>query len=178
MDRLFIAIDIPIDIKNKFIEIIEKLNSLNAKTVAIENIHITIKFIGETTKTNEILKALEKIKFKKFTISLKGVGVFSSIYTPRVFWVGIQENQEIKSLFNIVEENLKTLGIPKDEREFSPHVTLARFKKTPNIEKLKKTLETFNKEFGKFDVKEFVLYKSELTYPNPIYHSIRSFELI
>ncbi|MFN4244537.1 MAG: RNA 2',3'-cyclic phosphodiesterase [Brevinematia bacterium] len=178
MDRLFVAIDVPEEIKIKFSEISEKLSSLNAKVVPMENIHITLKFIGETTKTKEILGILDKITFKKFQICLKNVGVFPNTHAPRVFWVGIEKNQEMESLFKIIERSLENIEIPKEKREFSPHITLARFKTITNIQKLKEILKAYNKDFGEFDVKEFILYKSELAHPNPRYYPIKSFKLI
>ncbi len=178
MDRLFIAIDVPDNIKTKFLEITKKLNLLDAKTVPYENVHITLKFIGETTKTNDILNILESVKFSRFYILVKNAGVFPNIRNPRVFWVGIDESNEIKLLFNIIEEKLEKINILKDSRTFSPHITLARFKKPPNIQKLKLLLEESGKEFGQFLVEEFVLYKSELSYPNPKYYPIKSFRLL
>lgn len=178
MDRLFIAIDIPMDIKRKFVEIIKNLDYIKAKTVPLENIHITIKFIGETTKTNEIIQSLKEISFHQFDLEVEGVGLFGSIYYPKVFWVGMKENRDLFSLFNKIEDNLAKIGIPKDERDFSPHITLARFKAKTDARKLEDILERFNIYFGGFSVKEFVLYKSMLSHPNPKYYPIESFNLI
>ncbi len=169
MDRLFVAIEIPNNIKEDFADIIEQLEKIKAKTVPLKNIHLTIKFIGETDKTKIITENLQKIEFNKFEISLKGIGIFGNFYNPRVFWVGVEENKSLKNLFNLVEDTLQKLGIPKDEREFSPHITLARFKTKPNPQKLEEIINNSKKDFGVFKVESLVLFKSELSYPNPIY---------
>ncbi|MCX8028782.1 MAG: RNA 2',3'-cyclic phosphodiesterase [Brevinematales bacterium] len=178
MDRLFIAIDIPDNIKKLFSEITQNLNTLKAKTVPIENIHLTIKFIGETNKTNEIIECLKLVKQPNFIIFISSVGIFGNLYNPRVFWVGVERSDELKSLHQNIENKLLGLGISRDDREFSPHITLARFKIQPEIKKLEKLIEKYkNTTFGSFTVENFILYKSDLSNINPIYTKLGVFKI-
>lgn len=177
MDRLFVALDVPKHIKSKFSEILYKLDSLKAKTVPLENIHLTLKFIGETNKLKEICDSLEEVKFRKFTVSVSTVGIFGSVFSPKVFWVGVEKNENLKLLAEEVEKSLLRVGIPKDNRPFSPHITLARFKVKPDPEKLEVILKEYNINFGVFEVEGFVLYRSELLQPNPRYQPLKLFPL-
>lgn len=180
MDRLFIGIEIPEEIKKKFWFLAKELNNFRAKVVPYENIHLTIKFIGETDKTDLIINTLSNITFRVFNLSISGIGVFQNVYSPRVFWVGIDENKDLAEFFNIIEEKLyKDIGIPKDERPFSPHITLSRFKKpVHNSKRFIEFVEEYqNEKFGKFEVKEFVLFKSILKAPEPIYNIVKKFSL-
>ncbi|MGB9621913.1 MAG: RNA 2',3'-cyclic phosphodiesterase [Brevinematia bacterium] len=181
MDRLFIGIEIPEEVKRKFNFLLEKLDAFRSKVVPYENIHLTIKFIGETDKTNLILNTLSSIRFKSFSISIYSVGVFPNVYYPKVFWVGVKESKNLLDLFNLIDNKLLLdVGIPKDEREFSPHITLSRFKKPVNdLKKFIEFVEEYKSEsFGEFEVKEFVLFKSILKQPDPVYSVLEKFNLI
>lgn len=180
MDRLFVGIEIPDDIKKKFLFLMKELNTFRAKVVPYENVHLTIKFIGETEKTDLVVDALNDIVFESFYLSISGVGVFQSVYSPRVFWVGVEETEELLKFFNVIQEKLyRTVGIPKDERNFLPHITLSRFKKpVSNIKEFIKFIDEYqNEKFGKFEVREFVLFKSILKEPDPVYSVVKKFSL-
>ena len=178
VERLFIAIEIPREIKELFIPIADELRKAKGKIVPIENIHLTLKFIGETDMREDIIKVLSNCGMRKFVLKVKGVGVFPNVSRPRVFWVGIEENKELGELFSFVEDRLFSIGIPKDERPFSPHITLSRFKFSP-IHGLGRIINEYrNFDFGVCEVKEFFLFKSELREPNPIYTKLYSFPLV
>lgn len=177
MDRLFIAIDIPDEIKNRFVGILESLKRIGAKVVPTSNIHLTLKFIGETNKTQDVIKVLKDIQSNYFDLTISEVGVFGNLEHPRVFWVGVEDNEMLKNLHKNIESKLNLLGILKDEREFSPHITLARFKVRINPAKLRSILNENNKTFGSFRVDSFFLYKSILSQPDPIYQKLEMFKL-
>jgi 2'-5' RNA ligase len=178
VERLFIAVEIPQEIKELFVPITSELKKAKSKVVPMENIHLTLKFIGETYKRESIIKVLSNCSKKKFTLKLKGVGVFPNVSHPRVFWVGVEENKELEELFSFIEDSLFSIGIPKDERPFSPHVTLSRFKFSP-IHGLGKIIDEYkNFDFGTYEVREFFLFKSELREPSPIYTKLYSFPLV
>lgn len=177
MDRLFVAIDIPNEIKTKFVGIMESLEKIGAKVVPTTNIHLTLKFIGETERTKEIVEALKDVRLGSFDLVVSDVGIFGSIEYPRVFWVGVEKSSSLRELHNLVESRLNGLGIPRDEREFSPHITLARFKTRVNSTKLQSILKENSGTFGSFRVNSFVLYRSILSHPNPIYQRILEFHL-
>ncbi len=174
MERLFIAIEIPQEIKSNFQKLHRDLSLLkNSNVVPFENIHLTLKFIGETDKRKDILEILENVKFSRFEITLEKTGVFPNLYYPRVFWVGVRKNPELNNLFNLIENKLENLDIPKETRNFSPHITLCRFKGETNTKKLENLILDYEKTtFGTFEVQEVILFKSHLRSPHPLYEKI------
>lgn len=88
----------------------------------LENLHLTLVFIGETEKTEEIKAALDEIEFSSFEYKISGSGTFEK----GIFWAGIEENKKLRLLQEVVFEKLKNFGFEPEEREFVPHITLAR----------------------------------------------------
>jgi 2'-5' RNA ligase len=177
--RTFIALPLPEEIKNFLANIQDELKPLNldAKWVEPQNIHLTLKFLGEIKE--EKLPLIKKIMddlckdTENFKISLSYLGTFPPKGIPRVIWVGIEEGEkQTKDLAQKLEEKLKGIGIPKEKRPFSSHITLARLRSSKNtkslIEKLNKQ-EKFNKIFF---AQKINLYKSTLTPQGPIYEEI------
>lgn len=89
---------------------------------AKENLHLTLVFIGETEREDEIRLALSKIEFPAFEFKISGTGFFEK----GIFWAGTEENEKLRNLQKEVFEKLKNLGFEPEEREFVPHITLAR----------------------------------------------------
>ncbi len=87
-----------------------------------DNLHLTLVFIGETERENEIKTALDDIKFPSFDYEVSGCGTFEK----GIFWAGIRKNEKLSALQKEVFEKLKNLGFELDEREYVPHITLAR----------------------------------------------------
>ena len=87
-----------------------------------ENLHLTLVFIGETERTEEIESALSEIEFPTFSFKISGTGTFEK----KIFWAGTEENENLENLQKEVFEKLKSLGLEPEEREFVPHITLAR----------------------------------------------------
>ena len=111
--RTFIAVELPENIKNKIGELQAPLKRTNAfvSWVKPENIHITLKFLGEVPeeKINEVFSATEKalVGTRKFTMSLKGMGAFPDLRRPRVIWVGAGSGEkELSSLAERIEEEM------------------------------------------------------------------------
>jgi len=174
--RLFLAINIPSGIRKDLRNIAVGLNRFGKfKLVEADNIHITLKFLGEF-QPEEIIKPLEGINFKKFDTSLKGVGAFPNLDNTRVIWVGCDNGwRDIVSLHNMIEERLDGIN---PEKNFHPHATLARVSFTKD----KKGLRDFigknkGKEFGEYQVNSFELMSSELTRNGPKYEVVKSFGL-
>jgi len=177
--RCFIAIDI--DQKNileKILSIQKVLKETNAdlKLVEPQNIHLTLKFLGEISeeKVKKVIEAIKNIQFKSFKIVLKGLGVFPTIAHPRVLWIGITNGfKDASSIFIQLEDKLANLGFPKEERGFSPHLTIARVKSGKGKAELIKILEKFkNEEFGEISVEAVKLKRSVLISKGPIYSTI------
>jgi len=174
--RAFISINSPANISIDF----SKLKGIKFKAVDNKNIHLTLKFLGEITPKDaeEISNALNFIKnLKKFKISLKGVSAFPNENYVRVLWLGVAEgNKEICELQKRVDDALKFSFPP--EKDFVPHLTIARVKYVNNRESLKTFIEKYNDfEFLEFTVEKVSLMKSELRKEGPIYSEIKGFLL-
>lgn len=181
--RLFIAADLEPEIREKLVPVQQVLDRSGVKIVDNDNVHITLKFLGEVEdrRVEPIKEALRQIKFNSFDIHVKGVGFFPSPNHIKVAWVGVEEgNNEMSNLANQIDDKMKKVGFKKEKKKFVAHATLARIKKinAQEREKMLKDLEPYlNQEFGWMNVDNFTLKKSELTPKGPVYSDLEIFEL-
>ena len=162
--RVFVAVEIYKGEVLKKIRTFQKDVQINAKPTKIDQIHFTLKFLGEIdeVKYEQVKDVMEKISFSSFEISLKGVGGFPNLKNPRVIWIGIDKNgaEKLISIANEIETKLTSLGFEKDKK-FKPHLTIFRVKKKiSDISSIMKEYEAL--EFGtqiisKIKVKRSVL---------------------
>lgn len=182
--RAFIAIELSPDSIKCLASLEEQLKSSGAdvKWVKPENIHLTLKFLGEIDdKAREkITKIMEDIavKEKPFCIRLFSPGAFPKINLPRVIWIGIDKgDSQIKQIAKALEEEIAKVGIPKENRPFSSHITLGRVRSDLNREKLVKNLENLAsnspQDSPEFMVAKITLFKSTLTPRGPIYEVLK-----
>lgn len=167
--RLFIAIDIPEDVRRAITEVIHILKGLKSdiKWVKPENIHITLKFLGEVEeeRVEKIKEKLDSLSKWHTTFELKavGTGVFPDFSRPRVLWIGIKSDERLQSLYQDVNSELETLGFERENRSFKPHLTIGRVRSRSDIKETLKILRGFSsRDFGKISVKEILLMKSTL----------------
>ncbi|MCX7719912.1 MAG: RNA 2',3'-cyclic phosphodiesterase [Dictyoglomus thermophilum] len=173
--RLFIAIELEDSIKDHILSFQKELkNSVlgDVKWVERENFHLTIKFLGETPENliDDIKGILDETSyyFEPFYISLEGFGAFPSLKSPRVLWIGIEEGLGgLEKVFDFIEKRLVKKGFRKEDRPFSPHLTLGRVKDR-DVRILKDLL--FDKEVVL--VSSITLFESKLTPEGPIYTPI------
>ncbi len=162
MARLFISIDLPERIKDDISDLYMAIPG--AKWVGHLQLHLTLRFIGETDNLteNKIISVLSTVKVPPFEITIKGVGHFPPRKHPVVLWVGITENLELLRLQSKIEKALTSIGIAPDTRRFHPHITIARLKESP-IEKVALFI-TSNSLFSTepFAVSQYHLYSSFL----------------
>ncbi len=171
--RAFIAIPLPEEVKRAIHslgkELVEK--GLRLRLVRPEGIHCTIRFLGniEENQVDAISQAMEKAaeKTKSSRLSTAGLGVFPNPLRARVIWVGIEGDlAPINTIFNSLQDELEAIGFEREKRGFSPHLTIGRWKNPLNsAEKgiLQRVLEEHKSwRGGEFDVKEIVLYLSQL----------------
>ena len=135
--RLFIAIDVPDEIKEKAELVEQEIKSLQGSFTFVDKgaMHITLNFIGEVNEelAKNAIAALDKISFPPFTVSLKGLSYFSPSFI-RVVYIGVdQGKEELKRLFGLVGEALKNESVPYEHSNaeidyFTPHFTIARVK--------------------------------------------------
>lgn len=187
--RTFIAIELPQKIITALASIQQQLKNTQAdvKWVKPENIHLTLKFLGETDekKIEKIIQVVEDtVKENKiFSIRLSILGAFPKINFPRVIWVGIDKgDQEAKDIALVLEEKLEKIGVPKEKRLFSSHITIGRVRSGLQREKLVKELNILQEkglleEGLEFLAKKITLFKSTLTPKGPIYEILKEVSL-
>lgn len=173
MPRLFVAVEIPEAIKQKILTLQTKIPT--ARWVRPENMHITLRFIGEVepAQADAAESALGEVYGTPFRLALSGTGRFppGKRKAPRVLWLGIQGTQPLAALHDRVEAALRAADLPPgDNKPFKPHITLARLKAQKPVPAADQFLET-NADFsaGAFTVESFVLIESELTRDGPRY---------
>ncbi|MET1124286.1 MAG: RNA 2',3'-cyclic phosphodiesterase [Archaeoglobaceae archaeon] len=175
--RLFVAVDIGGDVREKLRKPLSEIAKLSGvKAVELENLHITLLFLGEVpeAKVPQITQRLSEISFEPFEIRIKGVGAFPNERSPRVVWAGVEDGGKLKRLADEVYDKLRRMGFRRD-KEFSAHVTLGRIKR--RNEEIKKFLEAYRDEdFGSMLVDRFKLKQSILRQQGPIYKDITVFE--
>jgi 2'-5' RNA ligase len=186
--RIFIAIELNEEMHNKLAAIQSKLKPAGAdvKWVEPQNIHLTLKFLGETPpeKIEKIKNTLDAIaaNTNTFNISLSQIGAFPNINSPRVIWVGIKDVGapcNVTLLASEIENELAKLGFPKEDRPFSAHLTLGRVRSPKDRERLKEQITssaTLWRDFA-MTVSTITLFQSTLTPKGPIYTALHKSNL-
>ncbi len=181
MKRLFVAVPVSEEVKEKIRPLFQLLKATGAdlNTVAPENLHFTLKFLGdvEESRIQEIVERLSARLGKKFTLRVQGLGTFPSLERINVVWAGVGSGDQ--ALLTLTKEVNQLLNyIRKDEREEIPHLTIARVKSGKNKDKVREIVER-NKAmvFGTMDVDKFLLYENELGTGGPVYRTIKEFIL-
>jgi 2'-5' RNA ligase len=183
--RTFIAIEIPKTVISKIRELQDAIKAYGFKIrwVRAENIHLTLKFLGdiEESKIVEIAEAVSKTAEEHSPISLKakGIGVFPGIKRPRVLWVGLAGQLEaLVKLQTTLDENSIVLDFPREKRPFRGHLTMGRIKDRIDVKKLGDALMAFRRfESETFTAGQIILYKSELTPSGAVYTKLVSVSL-
>lgn len=175
--RLFLAIDVPNSIREKVCEAqnFYKTLNLDAAWVKPANMHLTVKFLGDTP--SDLIPAIKDrmaqiAKFSPpFYLTLGDVGVFPNVSRPRVLWVGFEDREgQLDSLKIRVEKEMTSLGFPPDMQKPVAHLTLGRIKSGKNKDSLKKALLSAGRiDTDPFEVSSVRLIKSELTPKGSIY---------
>jgi 2'-5' RNA ligase len=149
------------------------------KIVEPDNIHITIRFLGDIRPNmiDEVFKIMQKVKFAPFVVKLFGLGAFPSPSYPRVLWAGITEGaSKVEDVFKQLELGLQRLDFASDKRGFSPHLTIARVRSGRNKELLAQFLtEEESHDFGEITINCLRLKSSELTPKGPIYTTLKEY---
>jgi len=174
--RAFIAIDINDTIKQAILSVQNNLRQSGAdvKWVETKNIHLTLKFLGDITRDD--IPAVEAVMAKAtnrpaFPISITDIGAFPDILFPQIIWAGVTENAgALTSIVENLNDGLKRLKIKKEDRPFSPHITIGRVKSNRNNNQLVAALEeNWLPKTASQTVDSLRLYESRLTSEGPIY---------
>jgi RNA 2',3'-cyclic 3'-phosphodiesterase len=175
--RLFVALDIDADIRVRIADFRNQMRQLapDVRWVGPETFHVTLQFLGETKKLTEIQNALRLVKGSPITLTFRDAGFFPTPKSPRVFWVGIESDQNLQALAKSIAEALQPLGFERDKGPFKPHLTLARAgsgrprpvpgeRSAPGFQQVRARVETMTPlEFGTMTAREFYLYESKLS---------------
>ena len=168
---------------HNIVEVQKKLleSGANIKLIERSSIHITVKFLGNITETQEevIINQLKGMNYDPIDITLTNIGVFQSINRISIIWVGIDKvaKKKIIEIATEIENRLENI-VESNDKEFSPHLTIARVKSVQNIDLLKEILhEVQSEEFGRDSITEIKLKKSFLTPSGPIYTDLYSVQL-
>jgi len=175
--RLFTAIDLPTDVLLRLERLLTALRpEALIKWSPLDNLHITIKFIGEwpEQRMDDLHAALMSIAPREpFPIELRELGWFPNERSPRVLWTGVHGGSALLELAQETEKRLVQLGIRREERPFSPHLTLARINSTVPLGRLKQRVREMQATaLGKFPVSRFALYRSQPGSNASIYHKL------
>jgi 2'-5' RNA ligase len=176
--RLFTGIAIPSNVLDNLERVLDELRPLAPlKWSPVENLHITTKFIGQYSEQRlpELKQALaELVPPPEFAITLARFGYFPNPHHPKTFFAGVQAGAALAELATKIENALVPLGVPREDRTYSPHLTLARIK-NENIRELREhiaKMTTF--DFGTFQASEFHLYLSEPAPRGSVYTRLAS----
>lgn len=184
MIRAFIAVELaPAAIANIASAIAELKPALPAvRWVAPANFHLTVKFLGdiEASQIDAIATTLEPVVtlFPRCTINAKGLGVFPTVRQPKIFWVGIV-GAELARLAATVDRALLPLGFSVEAREFTPHLTIGRWRQgEPKVSNLKVLLDRWREHnFGAMTIDRVILFHSELKPAGAVYTQLKLFKL-
>jgi RNA 2',3'-cyclic 3'-phosphodiesterase len=176
MKRLFAALKIQPDAEFlvKYGELKQELHHEPIKWVEDHNIHVTLKFFGETEERRipEISSVLQnRASFTpSFCLKLDGLGIFGSAYAPRVIWVGIEPFADLSSLMKNIHGDLKSIGFEPDRQNLVPHLTLGRIKYIRDKVIFNRTMARFKTiSSSPLTIRNMVLYESILRREGPEY---------
>lgn len=169
--RLFVAVDLPPDVKAAAGTVIERLRPVapEAKWVPEENLHVTIAFLGETPLVEEISAAVDSAaaSLRPFSSALNGLGTFPSARRARVVWLALDGEPGYGAVAAAVWRELRPLGFEPEGRAFAAHLTIARLRAPAPF-----TATTEVPSLG-FDVDALTLFRSRLARPAPTYEPVR-----
>lgn len=184
--RAFVAIPLPNEVTKYLAEIISDLKltfpDKSVKWVQPENIHLTLKFLGNISKST-LHFLFEKLKtenqFVPFNLSINKIGAFPSLYKPQVIWVGTSSHNTLSELAQFVEKSTPMVKNENDSKSFSPHLTIARL--SPGVKK--NHFDIIKQELYKrreinpisFTINHYCVYQSILTSKGPIYTELHKY---
>ena len=182
MNRLFIALNIPRDIKEKIIYLRNSavINPQDYRWETIEKLHLTLKFIGEVEDqfVVQIKNAISFIpNYKAFNCGLSKFGFFYSGKIPKILWLGLKINEEIFDLVKRLDEELVKFGITEEKRKFKPHLTIMRVRKKLNKNFIN-CFENCKLPETEFTANSVSLIKSELHSDSSRYTEIKNYTLM
>lgn len=184
MKRLFAAIKVEPD--PNFVKTFAELNSTlhyeRIKWVETENIHLTLKFFGETPEDliPGILSAMAVAAstVDPFLFSISDTGIFGSRYDPKVIWFGIKNCEPLLKLAANLNIGLEKAGWPGDRQNFVPHLTIGRIRQLRDKELFQRTIARFAHTYIQQQAAgKLTLFESILRREGPLYLEVASYKL-
>jgi RNA 2',3'-cyclic 3'-phosphodiesterase len=186
--RAFIAVEIPLEIKKAIAAEIANLHNgagHAVRWVAVENIHLTLKFLGEISPASVVLLSqmlqAECNQHTPFDITVSGLGCFPSSHRPRIIWIGLNVPPELNRLQHKLEAATARMGYTVEDKPFSPHLTIGRVREQAvpaDLNNIHSALEKLHVgSLGTFTAQAVHLFKSDLKPAGPVYTSLFSARL-
>jgi 2'-5' RNA ligase len=179
MIRLFCAIELPENLRDRLIALGGGMPG--ARWVPEENLHVTLRFIGEVPESafDDIAAALSGVSAPAFDLTVAGVGHFEQSRRPTLLWAGIENGQTLVQLHDRIESALRRVGLKGEDRHFAPHITLARLDRDVARDRVAAFIAA-NSLFraAPFRVEHFTLFSSVLGRSGPAYHAEVEFPLV
>jgi len=180
--RTFVSIELPEKVRKEIFRVSKRIRDsglVSGTFVSKDNIHLTLRFLGELTEEqiSKIRKSFSDFVLPKFEAHTGEIGFFPSEKYVKVIWIDFVSD-ELSMLKGIVENKLQGLGINKETREFNAHITFARIRQVKDKEKFLKLVEDIGMKKMNIPVEKISLIKSELTKNGPKYKLLDEFSLI
>lgn len=182
--RLFIALPLEAPVKDALGRIITlfKQKGGSVKWVKPDNVHLTLRFLGETDENlvNEIKQQIDEAvkSHRQVQTSIATLGGFPNLNRPRVIWVGIEQNIEaLAKMARDIEHRMRSLGFEKEKKQFKAHLTLGRVRHNKGLENLTDFVKDYRLEEIPLLFDHIVLFKSTLTPQGPIYDRLHEAKL-
>jgi len=163
--RLFTAIDISDEVRHNLGVLLDRLRPLAKLSWTMpDRMHITTKFIGEwpDDRLEEMKRALSSVGSPgAFEVGIRDLGWFPNPRHPRVLWSGVHGGAALEALAHATEEAVCSIGVPREDRKYSPHLTLARLREPVPLADLRESIDLLDStDFGAFRAPAFFLYLS------------------
>jgi RNA 2',3'-cyclic 3'-phosphodiesterase len=186
--RLFVALELIDEVRAALTSFIAQLKPLcrSASWARAEGMHVTLKFIGhavadaDAEKLAAVRAALAQVTSSAAVeMRFRGTGFFPNARRPNVFWCGIEASPNLAALAGEIDRALEPLGIPREERPFVPHLTLARFKSHEGAKALVRQAGQYaEREFGSARETQFHLFESKLRPDGAEHNKIASYNFV
>ncbi len=175
MLRLFTGIEIASPVRERIENVLRRLRpAAPLQWARDENLHITTTFIGfwPEERVGELTEALGGVPLAEpFEIAVADVGFFPNAQTPRVLMIPVKPSPPLAELATLTAQAMEALGIAREERPYTPHITLARIRRGTRLQNLRDAIVRQNMNFGTFQTREFHLYRSV----NGVYTKLTTF---
>lgn len=178
MIRLFAGLALPPDLSEELARLQGGIP--DARWTAPENLHITLTFIGQVPEdaVEDVDDALASVYAPAFDLNVSGIDSFAQGNDPKVIWLGLGDSKPLHTLKTRIDDALTRYAIPFEKRKYIPHITLARFRHMPDMQKTVDFMQAHeNIETEAFPVDEFILYSSTSGKNGPVYEPLEYYPL-